>query len=378
MVKRIIGVVVVAALLVALLVYSQRREQALKVSGFIEADEIRLGSRVGGRVKAVHIAEGEAVTEGQVLLELDPFDLLERLREAEAQLAAARAEHEELEAGFRTEEIAQAQARRDRLEATLRKLVDGPRPEDIAVARAELEQAEAQLERTQTRHARVMELVERGAAQPDEVDEATRDLKVAAATVKARRAALDKLLAGTREEEIAEARAQLAEAEQALLLLENGYRPQEIERARAAMEAAEQSVAAFRRQVDELAIRAPVDGVIETMDLQVGDLVPANAPVLSMMNRGELWVRAYVPEDELDLAMGQRVPVTVDSYPGESFAGHVAFIARQAEFTPSNIQTPEERSKQVFRIKVVLDEGRDRLRPGMAADVWLDRRPDGP
>ena len=104
----------------------------------------------------------------------------------------------------------------------------------------------------------------------------------------------------------------------------------------------------------------------------VCELAPANAPVITMTDTRRLWVRAYVPEDMLSIAAGQRVAVSVDSFPDERFAGHIGFIARQAEFTPGNVQTPEDRSKQVFRIKVFLDEGLDRLRPGMAADVWLD------
>lgn len=324
MARRIVGIVLFAACLVALLLYSQRRERPLKVSGFIEANEIRLGSRVGGRVRAVHVVEGEAVTTGEVLLELDPFDLIERRREAEAM--------------------------RDRLASSLQLLVDGPREEDIEAARAELEQAEAEAERAQSRYGRMQVAAERGAAQPDEVDEVTKTLRVARATVRARQAALDKLLAGTRPEEIAEARAAVA--------------------------AAERRLDAIGRQIAELSILAPVDGTIETLDLQVGDLVPANAPVMSMMDTGELWVRAYVPQDALDMAIGQRLDVTVDSRPQRRYAGRVAFISRQAEFTPTNVQTPEERAKQVFRIKVVLEEGLDVLRPGMAADVWLDEPPE--
>ena len=106
--------------------------------------------------------------------------------------------------------------------------------------------------------------------------------------------------------------------------------------------------------------------------MEPGDLVSPNAPVLSIMDTAELWVRAYVPENELGISIGQPVAVTVDSFPGEPFRGRIAFIARRAEFTPNNVQTPEERSKQVFRIKVTLEQGLDRLRPGMAADVWLD------
>ncbi len=372
MVRRILILLVLAAAVTALLFYSQQRRGPLVVSGFVEADEIRLGSRVGGRVARVHVEEGQAVSAGQVLVELDPFDLRERLAEAEALLAQAEAVLALREAGFRPQEIEQAKARRDQLKAVLDRLVAGPRQEDIAAARAQVALGEAELERATARHDRVMEVAQRSAANPDEVDEAVRLLKVAQALLVARKEELAKLLAGTRPEEIAEAEAKVAEAEAAWGLAVSGSRKEEIDEARAAVEAARRRVEAIGDQIDELVIRAPAEGVIETMDLQAGDLAPANAPVVSMMDARALWVRAYVPEDELGIELGRRVEVTVDSFPGQRFSGHIGFIARQAEFTPGNVQTPEDRSKQVFRIKVYLDEGLDRLRPGMAADVWLE------
>jgi multidrug efflux pump subunit AcrA (membrane-fusion protein) len=87
-----------------------------------------------------------------------------------------------------------------------------------------------------------------------------------------------------------------------------------------------------------------------------------------------LWVRAYVPEGRLDVRNGAVLDVSVDAFPGRRFKAHVTFVARQAEFTPGNVQTPDQRAKQVFRVKVELDEGRDVLRPGMSADVWLPAR----
>ena len=107
------------------------------------------------------------------------------------------------------------------------------------------------------------------------------------------------------------------------------------------------------------------------MDLQPGDFAGANAPVMSIMDTNNLWIRAYVPESLLHLKEGQILRISVSSYPDRSFEGKVTFISRQAEFTPSNVQTPEERSKQVFRIKVTLTTGQELLRPGMTADVWL-------
>jgi multidrug resistance efflux pump len=304
---RIRAIVLIAAVIVmaAALMYSQRRTQPLKVSGFIEADEIRVGSRVGGRVAKVLAVEGQKVKAGNVLVELEPFDLAERRAEAAARLD---------------------------------KLKNGPRPQEIAAAEARLRLAQAQRELAATTLKRVQGSFQRNAASPDELDNALQNDKAAVATVDVRAQELDQLKVGTRKEEIAEAQAALS---------------------------------ALDRQLAELTVKAPVDGVVEAVDLQPGDLVAANAPVLSLMDSSHLWVRAYVPENRMNLQPGQEVAVSVDSLPDKRFKGRIGFVSRQAEFTPNNVQTPEERSKQVFRIKVDLEEGLDVLRAGMSADVWL-------
>ena len=150
-----------------------------------------------------------------------------------------------------------------------------------------------------------------------------------------------------------------------------GFRP--AGRAAAAVAGARAALEAIETQIAELTIRAPAAGVIEAVDLRPGDLVGAGTPAISIIESGRMWVRAYVPENHLDIQTGQVVDVSVDSFPGQVFRGRITFVARQAEFTPGNVQTPEERSKQVFRIKVTLEEGLDVLRPGMAADVWLEQ-----
>src|SRR5262245_35977619 len=131
MLRRIIIFVLIAALLVAGLLYSQRRPEALKVSGFIEADEIRLGSRVGGRVKTVHVEEGQQVNAGDLLLELEPYDLLQRRAEAFEVLNQRQTVYERLSAGYREEEIAQAKSRYDQAAANLLKLQNGPREQEL-------------------------------------------------------------------------------------------------------------------------------------------------------------------------------------------------------------------------------------------------------
>ncbi len=368
-----IGLIAVASL-VGLLVYSQIRVEPLKVSGYVEADEIRLGSRVGGRVKAVHCYEGQAVKSGDLLVELEAFDLLARKAEAAAQVAASEAELARLTNGFRAEEIAQAQARVERLTAQHKILVDGPRPEEINAARARRELAIAQVERAKITYKRLVDLFaqETGSVTRDEIDRSTEEVKVAEQTQQMREEELKLLEKGSRAEEITAAAAELKEAQQGLQLLEAGNRPEDIARAQAAVAAAKATLEVSEVRLSELQIRASVDGHVEAVELQPGDMVGTGAPVLSLLDARTLWVRAYVPENRLDLTLDQEVRVTTDSFSTESFRGKVTFISRQAEFTPHNIQTPEERSKQVFRIKVTLLDGLDKLRSGMAADVWLE------
>lgn len=373
--KRLVASVVVALSLIGLLAWSQKRTGPLKVSGYIETDEIRLGSRVGGRVSRVRIMEGQAVRVGEPLVELEPYQLRELLAQATGELARAQADLDRVTNGYRTEEIAQAKAKVDQLEATLRKLVKGPRDEDIASAEKQLELAQAQWKLAKLKHDRVESLFAKQAATPDDFDQVKTEFRVAQAQVDTRQEELSKLKNGTREEELDEAKAQLEQARQSWLLQQKGFRDEEKAQSKAAVDAATAAVKVIERQLEELVIKAPVDGTVEAIDLQPGDMIAANAPAISLMDSTRLWVRAYVPENRLSVKVGDAVQVSVDSYPGETFAGRISFVSRQAEFTPGNVQTPEDRSQQVFRIKVTLEAGLDRLRPGMSADVWLEKRP---
>lgn len=269
MFTRALAIVTVVALLLAAVVLSTLRSEPLKVSGFIESDEIRVGSRVGGRVFRVPVTEGQQVKPGDVLIQLEPYDVNERHAEAVARI----------------------------------------------------EQAQAQQQLAQVTFDRIKPAFDRNAASREEMDSAAAQLRYAKASV----------------------------------------------------EAAEAAAKALEKQIAELVVRSPVEGIVEAIDLQPGDLVSANAPVMSLMDTRNLWVRAYLPENRLNVEIGRELEITVDSYPNERFLGEVSFIARQAEFTPGNVQTPEERSKQVFRMKVTITKGREMLRPGMSADVWLEQ-----
>lgn len=370
--KRLLIVIPLAVIAVAALFWSQGQTGPFFVSGFIESHQIRVGSHVGGRVENVRVVEGQTVNQNDLLLELEPYDLRERLAEAEAELEAREARLAKLVEGPRKEEIEGARAGRNWAKAALDKAVTGPRPQEISIAKDKVALAEAELLKAQKDHTRVKNLFDNEQAADEEMDEAQRALSVSEANAAQASAELDLLHAGTRAEEIAEARARLAEAEQALELLEAGTRKEDVIEAEAMVASARAAVAAIQRQIAELAVRTPLDSVVEAVDLRPGDLIAPNAPVIALSDPSELWVRAYVPENRLNLQLGQKVAVQVDSFPKRRFVGHISFISRSAEFTPSNVQTPEERSKQVFRIKVALDEGLDLLRAGMAADVFLE------
>lgn len=372
MVSRLLGILLAACLLIGLIVYSQIRPQSKHVSGFIEADEIRLGSRVGGRVAQVHIEEGQRVEAGAVLVELEPFDLLEQQKEAQSTLAAREAELKRLEAGLRAEEVAQAEARYQQLLARLDLLKAGARKQEIDAARARVQVAESEQRLSEANFKRIQRLAGTNAVTQEELDRAVESLQASTGNLGMRREELSLLEAGARPEEIREAEALVEDARLAWTIAEQGFRKEEVDQARAARDAAAAAVEAASERIKELKITSPVAGVVEAMELQPGDLVSAGAPVLSIMDDSHLWVRAYVPQEWLDLQVGKPVKVSVDSFPGQQFAAEVSFISRQAEFTPSNVQTPEERAQQVFRVKVQLKEGLDKLRAGTSADVWLD------
>ena len=371
--RTVLIVVVVAAIgIIGWLFYRHGYTPPLEVSGFIEADEIRVGSRVGGRVAEVLVAEGDVVKPGDVLFRVEPFDLQARLSQGKAQLAGAQAELARLKAGYRIEEVEQARARRDRLAATLAKLVAGPRPAEIQIAEQRLQVARANMELADIEQKRLTPLVAGKTASQNELDRANREVKAGEANRIAAEQQLALLKEGTRREELTEGRAGLAEADAALKLMEAGYRKQEIDQAAAKAAAAEADVAATQTQVDELLVKSPTACVVEAVDLRPGDLVAPNGPTIALLDMSRVWVRTYVPENQLGrVKLGQRVPVRVDSFPDQRFSGTVTFLATQAEFTPRNIQTPEERSKQVFRAKVTLDPS-DKLRVGMMADVLLE------
>jgi HlyD family secretion protein len=140
------------------------------------------------------------------------------------------------------------------------------------------------------------------------------------------------------------------------------------------MEAARARLELIRAQLYETVIKAPVDALVESLDLERGDLVAAGRPVVTLLRTGSFWVRAYLPEARLGLVQpGLKVKVRVDSFPEKDFTGVIRRIHRQGEITPRSVQTREERVLQVFQTEVVIDDPAHELRPGMSANVTITK-----
>ncbi|MDQ6656376.1 MAG: efflux RND transporter periplasmic adaptor subunit [Verrucomicrobiota bacterium] len=234
-------------------------------------------------------------------------------------------------------EASELKARRDFAAAQLAELEKGPRAEEIEAARQEWESQAAQLEFARADAKRAGDLLQTRTISPSEAQRAATNASALEKNAAAARQRYEMLREGTRSERLAQSRAQLEEIDS---------------------------------QFREMQIRAPSDSVLEILSVKVGDVLAPNREVATLILPGYLWVRVYVPQPWLGhIKIGDEVRVRVDSFPQEEFRGTVEQINRQAEFTPRNVQTVEDRIRQVFGVKVRLENRDEKLRAGMSADV---------
>lgn len=318
-----VAAVMVVAIVVVWLVAGRRANGAdgIVASGTVEATEADLGFQYGGRIAEVRVREGDGVAAGDTLASLETNELMARLAATRAQHDAARALLVELERGARPEEVRQAEAAE-------------------RAARERLEEAERL-------HARAVALEREGAVSRESLDQARTALEVA--------------------------RAQHASAREQLDLVQRGPRAERIEAQRAAVRQAEAAIAQAEASLTGAVIVAPFDGVVTVRHRQQGEAVGPGAPVLTVMDPSDRWVRIYVRQDLIGgVSIGQAAEILSDSDRTRTWPGGVTFIATQAEFTPRNVQTAEERVKLVYAVKVaVRDDPQLVLKPGVPADVRL-------
>jgi len=343
-------------------------------SGTVEARTISVGSRAGGRVAKVLVREGDAVSAGQALLELEPGDFQAQLLQASAQQLSAQAVLDKLRKGARPEELEQARARTLTAQAALQQAVAGARPEQVQAAESRLAAQNIAVQKAKADAAREHQLDASGAAARADLENSDMAVSQAVAQRDALQNQLDELKNGSRHEEVLQARAREMEQAASMKLVVAGTREEDLRVAEAAVDAARGRVQQIQNLIDELTIRAPLASRVEALDLRPGDILPPNATAAVLLEEKELYVRIYVPETLLGrLHVGQAVPISVDSFPARAFRGVVKHINEVGEYSPRNLQTADERADQVFATRIELEEGFDQLRAGMAAFIKVPK-----
>jgi HlyD family secretion protein len=317
-------VAALAALLAACSRSGSARAGDLVLSGNIEVVDAQLGFKMPGRVTERLVSEGQRVTAGQLIARLDDAEQTQELALRRAELAAA--------------------------EAVLAELEAGSRPQEIAASEATLRSVEAERERIRLDFTRQQELFKHDAI-------SNRDLETAQAQLK-----------------VAEARA--AEVGERLKLVREGPRAETINQARAHVEQARAALALATTHFENTKLSSPLTGIVLSHNIEPGEFVAAGTPIVTVADTAHLWVRAYISQTDLGrIRHGQKVAVRTDTFPDKTYDGTIGFIATEAEFTPKTVQTPKERVKLVFRLKVDLVNPNDELKPGMPADVLIPAAP---
>jgi HlyD family secretion protein len=368
----------VALVLVAVSAYGGytlwERSRPYEWSGTVEARTVSVGSRVGGRIKAVLAREGDRVAAGAPLVVLEAGDLDAQKLMAEGELAQAQANLDKLEKGARPEEIDEAKARAQTAVAALEETRVGARAEQIAAANARLVAAQVAADKAKLDDDRAHKLFDSRAIPQSQVDDADAVLNGANAQRDAALQTLDELKNGSRREDLAQAQARASEARASAKLVLAGSRVEDINAGQGQVLVAKGKLDQIETMLDELTIHAPVAARVESLDLRPGDILAPNATAATLVEADQLYVRIYVPETQLGhIRPDQEVPVNVDSFPGRTFKGVVEHINGVGEYSPRNLQTADERANQVFATRVGLREGGDDLRAGMAAFIHVPK-----
>lgn len=406
---------------------------AICASGMVEAaDEVTVAAEIGGIIRDLPVDEGAEVRAGDVVARLDEALIAAQIERAQAGVKAAQAALDQLIAGARPEDrraataaLAQAVAVRDGAKKALDNALairDSPQDLDgrISVARVDVEiarhlLAQAQANRDAAQVAKeqleaALATVQGGtdvdtpsgkqhigpppaalAELRAQVGLATNQWWAASEGVNAAAAALSGAeqsladLLDMRASPIAldaqvsaaqtayeNARAAADAAQARLLMMEAGATAEQITIARAQVEQARAAAGILEAQRAKLTLRSPITGIVVTRPAHVGEMASPGAPLMTIANLTTVELKIYIPESQLGrVRLGQAVVVTVDSFPGRSFAGEVAYISSQAEFTPKNVQTKQERVNLVFAAKVRLPNPDLALKPGMPADAAI-------
>lgn len=289
-------------------------------TGTIEAIKVDVSSGLGGKIKNIFIEEGDRVNAGDTLILIDDTDYQLQKKLVKASLDAASAGLKLMLAGSRIEDVQQAQ-------------------ENVKATRAAFEKAEAN-------YTRIKDLLEKGSATKSLFDDAQAGYDMAKANYQASQKVLEKLV--------------------------KGARAQEIEIAQANKSQAEANLEITGKKISDCIITSPINGTVTNKLIEEGERVAPNGMLVTITKTDSMWITIYVGEKYIGrVKVGQKTEVTIDSQPDKAFIGEVRYIAEEAEFTPKNIQTKDEREKLVFGVKIKIDNKKGILKSGIPADALI-------
>jgi HlyD family secretion protein len=386
--RKIVPPVLVLLIIACLVVYfvlirKGVRDGEIMTSGHIEVTEVDMSFRLQGHVARLWVDEGARVKKGDVLAELDQEPIRERrdqaiaaVREFEAKVASL-----SLSTNIRQDvldaEVKKAQAAVSAADARYQSLKTGSREEEIAEVAATRDKARTEWENRVADFKRIKDLYEGKIVSASQYDNALTGAEASRAAYLAAEERYKLVKAGPRKEAVMEGKANLAGSGAALSAAEAGSREVEkmkldlrvlhsqLDQARAALAIAEDDL---RKST----LYAPFNAFVTVKDTEEKEFVQPGTPVVTIADLDEVWVKTYVPETQLGrVRLGQEADVLSDTFLGKVYRGKVTFISPEAEFTPKNVQTKEERVKLVYRIKVTLTNPNQELKAGMPVDVII-------
>ena len=345
-------------------------EAPLIVSGTVEARVSRVGSFEGGRVSQILVQEGQRVQRGDVLLIMERPELLAQAAAAEAMVEKIQSNLALLIKGNRPEEIASAKAFVEHCKAQLSLLKNGSRREELESAKLDLAAAKSQYQYQSQSSQRIAKLASSKTTTQDKLDASRMQLRVAKAKYLKCRQIYSQLRSGSRKESILASEASLEQAIQQLAKLVAGHRKEVIAAKQAELKASKAQLSEIQVRIEELTVRSPIDGYVQSFDTHLGNLIAAGAPLVVLVDANEWWVECYVPVTS-NLRSGDQVMVDLLGNQAEVITATVRFVASDSEFMPDNLQTTDARARQVVKVKLIADGLQQSSRPGMLVDVKI-------
>ncbi|MEH2009470.1 HlyD family secretion protein [Nostoc sp.] len=366
--------------------------KALRLTGRIEGYEIDLGAKVAGRIESVAVREGDAVHENQVIVKLDDAEIQAQLQGADARLDSIRKQEEQarlqiniLESQIMENKLSLQQAKGDakgqifQAESSVASV-----QAQLNQAIAQVEQAKSELKLARINRDRYTKLVAEGAVTQQQFDQAQTSFETAFATLKSHQASVDSY-----RKLVNSAQGQLTQAQSAGLnpSIRNaqlsGLRTQlaqtrlKLAAAQADVSNAKASQRETKAQIAYLNVKSPIEGVVISRIVEPGAVVTTGKTLLTMIDPKTVYLRGFIPQGEIGkLRVGQSANVFLDSAPKEALSGNIAAIDTQASFTPENIYFQQDRVKQVFGVKITINNPNGLAKPGMPADAEIIIAPE--